>query len=82
MKILYLNETSNKLLERAKTLLQKKFMSYVRYEIVTDYSYIHVNFLFVVCTNALRIVNLPCVTTDLCTILVRMNVYCRLLGLH
>ena len=34
-----INETSNELLEMAKTLSQKNFMNFIKNEIVTGYSY-------------------------------------------
>ena len=49
-----INETSNELLEKAKTLLQKNFMNFIKNEIVTGV--IHVNFLFAMYANALRFV--------------------------
>ena len=51
-----INETSNELLEKAKTLSQKNFINFVKNEIVTDITAIHVNFIFAMCANALRFV--------------------------
>ena len=50
-----LNETSNELLEITTTLSQKNFMNFVRNEILTVID-IHVNFIFVMCGDALRFV--------------------------
>ena len=67
-----LNETSNVLLEMAKTLSQKNFMNFVRNEILTSY-------LSCMQTN-LDLSYLPCVNSDLCAISFALLFICA--GMH
>ena len=70
-----INETSNELLEMAKTLSQMNFMNFVKNEIVTGYSYT-CELLIVMYANGLRFVYSPCVNNDLCTISFTLLSFC------
>ena len=75
-----LNETSNELLEMARTLSQKNFMNFVRNEILTGYRYTcELSYLSCVQTH-LDLSYLPCVNSVLCAISFTLLFICA--GMH